>query len=83
MDASLEVLVKFTLIADYSSLNRVDIKWTRIEITDPQTLLVNSGKMEETSSPRNVGEYYERRTSFQSPSIKLARKQDISASSLK
>lgn len=56
MDASLEVLVKFTLIADYSSLNRVDIKWTRIEITDRQTFLVNSGKMEETSARARMSE---------------------------
>lgn len=79
-DASLEVLVKFTLIAKHSSIDRVDVRWTRIEITDRQTFLENSGKIEETASLRNIGEYYERRISFQSPSIELARGQNISAS---
>lgn len=79
-DASLEVLVKFTLIAKHSSIDRVDVRWTRIEITDRKTFLENSGKIEETASLRNIGEYYERRISFQSPSIELARGQNISSS---
>lgn len=80
VDASLEVLVKFTLIANHSSLNQVDIRWTRIEITDRKTFLIDSGKIEETASLRDIGEYYERRVRFQSPSIELARGQNISAS---
>lgn len=80
MDASLEVLVKFTLTANHSSLNQVDIKWTRIEITDRKSFLIDSGKIEETASLRNIGEYYRRRISFEPPSIKLARGKNISAS---
>lgn len=79
MDVSLEVFVKFTLATKHFSLNRVDVKWTRIEITDRQTFLVDSGKIEETASLRNIGDYYERRISLQPPSIDLARGQNISS----
>jgi len=79
VDTTEDITFRLTLISKRPVLDHSETNWVRISLST-ENFIVDSGSQAETVTLRNIGDYWEKKVSFNIPAEKLTRGQTLNAS---